>query len=64
MPKTGIRSTMCSPSSSHVCRSCLRLYRRLGHETIQTTVDIYGHVLPASDAEAGAILERSLDAGR
>ncbi len=37
---------------------------RLGHESIQTTVDTYGHVLPASDAEAGAALARKLDVGR
>ena len=30
---------------------------RLGHASIQTTVDTYGHVLPASDAEAGTALE-------
>ena len=35
---------------------------RLGHESIQTTVDTYGHVLPSSDSEASVILERSLDA--
>ena len=33
---------------------------RMGHESIQTTVDIYGHVFPASDMEAGEILERRL----
>ena len=33
---------------------------RMGHESIQTTVDIYGHVLPASDVEAGQVLERHL----
>ena len=32
---------------------------RLGHESIQTTVDTYGHVLPAS--EASATLERALE---
>jgi integrase len=31
---------------------------RLGHASIQTTVDTYGHVLPASDAEAGVVLDR------
>ena len=33
---------------------------RLGHESIQTTVDVYGHVLPASDGAAGEVLEREL----
>ena len=31
---------------------------RLGHASIQTTVHTYGHVLPASDAEAGDALDR------
>ena len=34
---------------------------RLGHESIQTTVDTYGHVLPAS--ESNATLERALGEG-
>ena len=33
---------------------------RLGHGSISTTVDIYGHVLPASDAQAGAVIEQTL----
>ena len=33
---------------------------RMGHESIQTTVDIYGHVLPASDFEAGRVMEERL----
>ena len=33
---------------------------RLGHESIQTTVDTYGHVLPASDVEAGDKLDSIL----
>ena len=33
---------------------------RMAHESIQATVDIYGHVLPASDVEAGKVLERQL----
>ena len=33
---------------------------RLGHATIQTTVDTYGHLLPTSDAEAGTVLEATL----
>ena len=33
---------------------------RLGHASIQTTVDTYGHVLPASDAAAGAAVELAL----
>ena len=33
---------------------------RLGHASIQITVDTYGHVLPASDVEAGRVLEVQL----
>ena len=33
---------------------------RLGHESIQTTVDIYGHVLPSSDEAAGRAAEHAL----
>ena len=33
---------------------------RMGHESIQTTVDTYGHVLPASDVEAGRTMESQL----
>ena len=32
----------------------------MGHSSIQTTVDIYDHVMPASDVEAGAVLARRL----
>ncbi len=32
---------------------------RLGHESIQTTVDTYGHVLRSSDEAAGAAAERA-----
>ena len=35
---------------------------RMGHSSIQTTVDTYGHVMPASDVEAGAVLARRLAA--
>ncbi|MYE41865.1 MAG: site-specific integrase [Chloroflexi bacterium] len=33
---------------------------RLGHASIQTTVDIYGHVIPASGMEAGMMIEKKL----
>ena len=33
---------------------------RLGHESIKTTVDIYGHLLPTSDATAAAVLGATL----
>ena len=33
---------------------------RMGHSSISTTVDVYGHVLPAADAEAGMTFERIL----
>ena len=44
----------------HIVRS------RLGHQSISTTVDIYGHVLTEADRAAGASIERavSLDVGR
>ena len=32
----------------------------MGHESIQTTVDVYGHVLPAIDAQASAALEQAI----
>ena len=35
---------------------------RLGHARIQTTVDTYGHVIPASDVEAGRVIEQRLAA--
>ena len=35
---------------------------RMGHESVQTTVDTYGHVLPASDVEAGRIMKSQLAA--
>ena len=33
---------------------------RMGHESIQTTVDTYGHVLPTSDSAAAAALREKL----
>ena len=33
---------------------------RMGHESIQTTGDIYGHALLASDVEAGRTMESQL----
>ena len=30
---------------------------RLGHQTSQITLDIYGHVLPQSDVDAGATID-------
>jgi integrase len=33
---------------------------RMGHESIQTTIDCYGHLLPASDTQAGMVLEQYL----
>ena len=38
------------------------VYAQMGHESIQTTVDTYGHGLPASDVEAGLTLENQLAA--
>lgn len=34
--------------------------QRLGHSTIMVTIDVYGHVLPAMDAEAAAEIEAAL----
>ena len=36
--------------------------RRLGHSTIQTTINTYGHLLPNSDQEAAARFEGIIDA--
>ena len=33
---------------------------RLGHASIQTIVDTYGHVIPALDVEAGRAIEQKL----
>ena len=35
---------------------------RLGHASTQTTVDTYGHVVPAPDVEAGRVIEQRLAA--
>ena len=35
---------------------------RLGHESITTTIDRYGHLMPSADADAVAALARLLDA--
>ena len=37
---------------------------RLGHSSIRTTIDVYGHVLPASDTEAGVTFEATIAAAR
>jgi integrase len=37
---------------------------RLGHTTIAMTMDVYGHVLPATDADAAARLDALLDGTR
>ena len=36
------------------------IQRRLGHESIQTTVDVYGHLAPESYAGAAAAMDASL----
>lgn len=38
--------------------------RRLGHESIQTTIDRYGHLLPESDDRINAALDRNAKSGR
>jgi integrase len=39
--------------------SLVAVQRRLGHESIQTTIDRYGHLLPESDDQINAALERA-----
>lgn len=38
--------------------------RRLGHESIQTTSDLYGHLLPEADDDAMETIEAALGGGR
>lgn len=38
----------------------VRIQRRLGHESIQTSVDLYGHLLPGSDSKILDALDRAL----
>ena len=33
------------------------LSRYMGHSSIETTFDLYGHLLPANESEAAALLE-------
>ena len=52
--------------ASHLLKSGVPIHvvqARLGHSSIQTTVDTYGHVLPASDVEAGAVADREFAQG-
>lgn len=37
----------------------VKIQRRLGHESIKTTVDVYGHLMPDSDDEVIGALERA-----
>ncbi|MFF7143451.1 tyrosine-type recombinase/integrase [Streptomyces nodosus] len=41
-------------------RGLTYVQRRLGHESIKTTSDTYGHLLPEADDEAMAVIDRSL----
>jgi len=36
------------------------IQRRLGHESIQTTVDTYGHIMPDAAAAAAGAVERAM----
>ncbi|MEU2487135.1 site-specific integrase [Streptomyces sp. NPDC012617] len=45
-------------------RNLTYVQRRLGHESIKTTSDTYGHLLPQADDDAMDAIERSLGGGR
>lgn len=45
-------------------RGLTYVQRRLGHESIKTTSDTYGHLLPEADDDAMEIIDRSLNRGR
>jgi integrase len=45
-------------------RGLTYVQRRLGHESIQTTSDTYGHLLPDADDEAMDVIDRSLGRNR
>ncbi|MDQ1018789.1 tyrosine-type recombinase/integrase [Streptomyces afghaniensis] len=45
-------------------RGLTYVQRRLGHESIKTTSDTYGHLLPEADDDAMEIIDRSLIRGR
>ncbi|MFD8774564.1 tyrosine-type recombinase/integrase [Streptomyces sp. NPDC059916] len=45
-------------------RGLTYVQRRLGHESIKTTSDTYGHLLPEADDEAMDIIDRSMGRGR
>jgi integrase len=42
--------------------SPFELSRRLGHESIQTTVDRYSHLVPDAQFRAAEMAERALEA--
>ncbi|MDX3360592.1 hypothetical protein [Streptomyces sp. ME02-6978.2a] len=44
-------------------RGLTYVQRRLGHESIKTTSDTYGHLLPEADDDAMEIIDRSLTRG-
>ncbi|MFZ3595127.1 tyrosine-type recombinase/integrase [Streptomyces sp. BH104] len=45
-------------------RGLTYVQRRLGHESIKTTSDTYGHLLPEADDSAMDVIDRSLGRGR
>jgi integrase len=45
-------------------RGLTYVQRRLGHESIKTTSDTYGHLLPEADDAAMDVIDRSLGRGR
>lgn len=44
-------------------RGLMYVQRRLGHESIKTTADTYGHLLPEADDDAMEAIDRSLNGG-
>ena len=42
----------------------LAISRRLGHESIKTTFDRYGHLMPDQDDQINASVDRALKVGR
>jgi len=44
-------------------RRCRTSQARLGHESITTTIDTYGHLLPAGDELISGIIDTALSGG-
>ncbi|HYN63376.1 MAG TPA: hypothetical protein VES36_02125 [Candidatus Limnocylindrales bacterium] len=46
----------------HLGLSPRLVMERLGHSTIATTMDIYGHIFPEAEREAARLLDQMFDA--